>query len=43
MIPAPSGALAGGGEHKIESGPATIEEMEREVDHVDLFLRERGQ
>ena len=30
-------------EHNIESGPATIEALEREVDQVDGFMRERGQ
>ncbi len=30
-------------EHHIESGPATIEELEREVEQVDRFVRESGQ
>jgi len=30
-------------EHNIESGSATIEELEREVDQVDRCMRERGQ
>jgi hypothetical protein len=29
-------------EHNVESGPATIEELEREVDQVDRFMRARG-
>ena len=28
--------------HNVESGPATTEELEREVDQVDRFMRERG-
>ena len=30
-------------EHNIGSGPATIEVLEREVDQVDRFMRERGE